>query len=384
MSTERNKFRISATSLFLTYPEEKDYTSIKEDDIKDKLTEELDSYEIKTLIIARETSDSENPYNHFHVFVKTEKKMNITSQDRLDIKGIHGNYQAAKNHKNATNYLLKQGDVTGFGFDQHKIITEQLKDPFDIFCYRCKYQGKNPRELMNKILDSEKYNTEFFNIEKDYWKRINIYENYILKNTKNKKKPLNQMYIRQDIALGLMNWIDESDNNSWTSKTLYLWGESGCGKSSLARSITKDEALIVRDLNQLKNYRPKTHNSIIFDDVCLKNRDREEIISLLEGDTSRVVNVKFGTVSINPGVTVIFISNYNPIRTLCENVEDKAILRRIHTIEVKTYCEKHIKIPPICWDNWNSDIKIDDNDFLSINDIIHFLDDIKANNPENT
>jgi len=79
-----NNFRLNATSIFLTYPEEKDRKAIKEEDIQNKLINELKNYNIQTLIIARETSDSENPYNHFHVFVKTEKKMNITSQRRLD------------------------------------------------------------------------------------------------------------------------------------------------------------------------------------------------------------------------------------------------------------------------------------------------------------
>lgn len=134
-----------------------------------------------------------------------------------------------------------------------------------------------------------------------------------MKEELNLYKKLNEIWGREDIADKLEKWMSQSIKDEWVSKTLYIDGEPGTGKSALIQQILEGEGLVVRDVNQTKDFDPKKHKRIIFDDTSVKYLNREEIISVVEPDNNKTINVKYGTVEVPPNIITIFISNKTAI-----------------------------------------------------------------------
>jgi len=124
-------------------------------------------------------------------------------------------------------------------------------------------------------------------------------------------------------------WIGDDCNRS-----LVLVGESGIGKTSLARSIAGrlGDFFWATDINSLQGYGQES--CIIFDDVGLQAKQRENIISICDVEQLQTIRVLYGTTSIPAGTRRIF--SCNSLRHLLGDKEfDPAIKRRMLIVELE-------------------------------------------------
>jgi hypothetical protein len=109
------------------------------------------------------------------------------------------------------------------------------------------------------------------------------------------------------------------------SKVLILSGPSGLGKSSLAQALMPT-ALFCSSADQLKEFDPRRHEGIIFDDMNFLHWPRESQIHLVDFDFPRSIHLRYRNALIPKNTPKIFTTNLNPLGIL--NCADPAIRRR--------------------------------------------------------
>jgi len=111
--------------------------------------------------------------------------------------------------------------------------------------------------------------------------------------------------------------------------SVILWGESGCGKTTLAR-VLLPKALIVSHMDDLCQFDNKKHDGIIFDDMAFNHIPREAQIHLVDNDISRSIHCRYKVAKIPAKTYKLFTTNvaFGGIFDL----SDKAIERRVKTI----------------------------------------------------
>lgn len=107
-------FRLNAIQLFLTYPQ---CDCPKEEALAQLMTKE--KLEIQKAVVGHELHKEEG--EHLHVFIKLSKKINLRTEDYLDLyyegKSYHGNYQTAKSWVAVSKYVMKDGDYICHNMD---------------------------------------------------------------------------------------------------------------------------------------------------------------------------------------------------------------------------------------------------------------------------
>ena len=86
---EKKKFRISAKTLFLTYPQVD--KSIKKEGFLAFISQKL---QIQDYVIAIEKHADGNP--HIHAYLRLSRKCDIRKPDYLDFNGYHGRYEPVR------------------------------------------------------------------------------------------------------------------------------------------------------------------------------------------------------------------------------------------------------------------------------------------------
>nr|QCI07407.1 hypothetical protein [Leiomenia cribrosa] len=154
MNKQTKKFRISSKGFILTYPQSKivneKTVTINKEDLEYYLQPIFEKRIIEQFIIAEEESGEQTPYRHFHVFIRTKFKKEITRKETLDVKGIHGNYQSTRNNKQTIEYIIKGPNVTVIKGELNNKLQERIS-PFGRFMYLIKFRKTNPEELLSSI-----------------------------------------------------------------------------------------------------------------------------------------------------------------------------------------------------------------------------------------
>lgn len=108
--------------------------------------------------------------------------------------------------------------------------------------------------------------------------------------------------------------------------TLLILGEPGIGKTSLALALIPN-ALFVSHLDTLREFDPRIHGGIIFDDMTFTHIPRESQIHLIDFEFDRQLHCRYANARIPRGTWKIIISNRFAGEVLL--VSDKAIRRRL-------------------------------------------------------
>ena len=349
--TTTKKFRLASKSFFLTYP--KHFTNkegieiaIEVSEIQNELEEIFKNREILTFIIAEEESDSDTPYEHFHVFIEVKYKKNIISPDRLDIKGIHGNYQSARNKKQVIDYISKGEKIKYIVGSKNKTILDEIESPFERFCFLTKYEKEDPHLLLRQAIESETFDRFLFEIQTDYFKSPEKYIRVLENRSQQKTKKLEPILIREDIKQQLTLWAQEKENKD-TSRNLFIYGKSGTRKTSLVRIITAETFLEIKHLDQAKKFNRLKHKGIFFDDTNFGNRSREELLALIDPDAAKPINVKNSMIEIPMDIPVIIASNFDISKTFNIDKSDTAFYRRLLEIQTDDILTEKDIIPAV-------------------------------------
>jgi len=128
---------------------------------------------------------------------------------------------------------------------------------------------------------------------------------------------------------GISNWLEDPHRT-----TLLLHGPSGTGKTELAKSLLSSlgmEYVLIRDLNGLKKFDPLIHRAVIFDDLDVSDRSREELIHLFDVENESDIRILYQSVQIPAFLVRIFTTNNH--RAMTRN--EKSLERRLDIVQVE-------------------------------------------------
>lgn len=119
------------------------------------------------------------------------------------------------------------------------------------------------------------------------------------------------------------------------SKPWMIYGNSGTAKTSYALAHF-NQPLLCSHLEDLRKFRPKYHDGIVFDDMSFKHLPPETMIHLLDVEQTRTIYARHHNVTIPKGVKRIIVHNYKEAiysdKILDEQVV--AVNRRINFLHV--------------------------------------------------
>lgn len=107
-----------------------------------------------------------------------------------------------------------------------------------------------------------------------------------------------------------------------------LIGPTGCGKTTYAKLHCSKPALFVSHIDQLKQFNPSKHKSIIFDDMDFTHWPTTGQIAIADYDDDRAINVKHSIALIPKHTEKWFTCNRMPFHDLPE------IKRRLNIINL--------------------------------------------------
>lgn len=101
---KENKFRLNAESVFFTYKTHVDIEKFIDFIINDK------NHSIKFYVAGHEKADEDNPYEHTHILVVFDDKIDITNCRHFDFNNIHPHIGVTKSKIKAAQYTIKEGN----------------------------------------------------------------------------------------------------------------------------------------------------------------------------------------------------------------------------------------------------------------------------------
>lgn len=321
----KNKFRINAKNLLLTYPQVKPEIT-RQMVLSELLTKER--LNIKNYLIAKEIHKDEGI--HYHVYLELEKRCDIKNSNYLDILNNHGRYERVNSRVSTINYLLKEDEnhLTNMLFETYN---NKLVSPEEWAIHRSKDIGvkKTLLEYIEKY--PERVTTYLTKLEKTL----------ILIDKLQQQKEESQLKNFDIIPFENLNWnhLEQAqDLNEWIQserkETLVLTGGSGTGKTVWALSYCSKEKKNTLYMTDFEGFKELSinHDSWILDDSNLHNISKittEAITKLLDNSTSTDLRLLGKSLKRPANLTQIIITNN--LKTVLKRGQ-KRILRRIRII----------------------------------------------------
>lgn len=325
-----NKFRLCTKTLFLTYPKENNVTK---ETIIHELRKNLEKNEVKWIVVGEERGDEDDNYEHFHCILELGKKINLKDPNRLDINGVHGNYQSSRNKKAAIKYATKEGNYLSDGINTENQIYKSLKKPFDRFIYKVRYMEQDPEEILRKCIGrGEVYNQDEFEIGVDYLSSPAKYERVVARYKPHRNIQRDSLFVHEELLRRILNWYSDKHPKTNIRKSLYIAGGPGVGKTTLAIQLTQNKGMLVRHKDHTKKFIPEEYTAVIFDDMNFSHYPRESCINILDTETDLQFDVKGSMTLIAKECHRIFTSNKVPEEVF--NEYDGAMKRRLILINI--------------------------------------------------
>jgi len=250
---------------------------------------------VKSYLVAREKHEDGNYHLHACVEFDTVQRKPV---DWLDCEGHHPNKQDPRNWNACKQYCKKDGEFIEGPEERVE------RTPMEI----CKAYT-NQEDWMDYCV----LKRIGFQFATWYWHRSHA----------------NLTTILEDEHQGnVIERLQELKFDPLLHRALLLKGPTGCGKTTWAKRNVPKPCLFVSHIDQLKEFQPGYHVSIIFDDVDFNHYPITSQIHLCDFDNPRAIHCRHTIASIPAGVWKVFTCNRWPL------TEDPAILRRVRRINV--------------------------------------------------
>lgn len=138
-----------------------------------------------------------------------------------------------------------------------------------------------------------------------------------------RKRPTHTLFytLDADYALPLPEW-DRSH------KTLIIFGDSGLGKTQLAKNILP-HSLLTKRLDKTRDFNEDVHDGIIFDDCCIYKLPIDEQIHIVDCYDDTDISCRYHDARIPSGTPRIFTTGALSGPEFLMKVHDEQIRRRI-------------------------------------------------------
>jgi len=150
--------------------------------------------------------------------------------------------------------------------------------------------------------------------------------------------PTFKQYTENDFIVPLINlkFMEDKNCENEYGRAIVLTGKPGTGKTNYAIAHFENP-WVVRNFKELKKFRPKLHDGIIFDDMSFTHLPRGVQAHLLDWEISREIRVPYGIMEIPRCTKKIFITNKKAdeiFSIMVNGIIDETINRRMRTIEI--------------------------------------------------
>lgn len=332
-------FRLRGNKLFLTYPKNDILSSktVVHQNIKNFFLSKKSRIEL--LITSFETSDEDHPYEHFHIYMRLDRRIDLKSPRSLDILGVHGCYQKLiKSEAEAIKYVTKDGDFLIDGdikplLKKSRLTSAQLIQLLKEKILQMKtwkrfekYHHLSKHEVIKKVLT---------NLESHIRIEILLNKKNIL-NALNEELSLNYSWWKScpkyklsdfNVPPAFIEWARRHKNRL----TCVITGPSGKGKTQLALSAFQNP-LLVSHTDTLKQLND-SNDGIVFDDMNFSHWPTESLIHLTDLEESRGINVK-GDIANLPSELPRIITSNKQLEEIFPVDPHGAIKRRIYAVVI--------------------------------------------------
>jgi len=330
------EFRIRSKKFFLTYPK-----VINLPDLEQLFLEAMKSifgiiHEDKmSYIIVKELHEDGTP--HIHVYLEFKDKQSIYSRNKLHVclkdkdgkDVIHeGKYESVRNKDLVVQYILKDSSSN--------YITNIVLPIVEGVIY------SNPEEHLLAILEKEGYDAATNALVMKYKSLASRKAATIVRNL----QTLNEIIWRQSykknynvrdinefiMPAEILDWKD----NLHGKTALILCGPSGTCKTEFTKSLLKSmnlETLLIRNVHAFKDVRIVAGTALLFDDISLVDKTREELIHYFDLENGTQLRVMYGTIDVPPGTPRAFTTN-DITRIIGSGSIPTEITRRITIVHV--------------------------------------------------
>lgn len=264
-------FRLNTQHFFLTYPQ----CPLSKETLLAELQKLTD---VEDYVICRERHETGEA--HLHAYLRTSTKHNYRKANCLDVLGFHGNYQGCRSPLAVKKYVEKDGDFIAN-------IDIQVKG-----CWK-KAIGLAKTDAPEAIVYIQDH------YPRDYF----LHCDSIM-------RTVAVLSVKPTVAK-FTNFAIPDELSTWDRKrqALYMWGESGLGKTELAKFLL-GSCYLCSELDALKEFDPLVHTGgIIFDDLTIGMLPKETILSMIDLENTRQVKCRYRNAVIPEGTPRIFTAN---------------------------------------------------------------------------
>lgn len=286
-------FRFNASHALLTYSQ----CNLSKEYVRDSLVSICGNF-IKRMVIGQEHHEDGNL--HIHVAIKFTKKMNVRRADYFDIGEFHPNLASRHTYAGAETYVKKEDSEPLEHGAQADQLQERLRDVCASFQDRLDWLEYCHDNKVQSWIGNE------------IWTIVHP----------NRRNTITE-WDGQGTIVRELSSLTISEGNT------LLIGRSGSGKSTWAKRESPKPALWVTHMDDLKNFEPGYHRSIIFDDLSFQHLPATSQIHLVDWNDARSIHVRYGIAQVPAKTTKIFTCNSYPFTE--DGEEAIAIRRRVRT-----------------------------------------------------
>lgn len=292
------EFRLQARTFFLTYSNCKKQGWLTCD--KETLFGFLKGLiDCKYLIVCEEKH--EDGELHYHALVISKNKKDVRNSAYFDYHGVHPNIQIADNIAAVTTYIKKDGNFVETPTVQ-KTATSSCLD-LSVAAHTNEFETYMQLCFSNQVP---------FQYAKCFWDLANPKLTSTIFEADTKGTITGELlYFAPPISL-------------FETKCIVLIGASGIGKTSWVLRHAPLPILFVTHMDNLRDFDPKIHKSIVFDDMSFLHIPREGQIHLVDQYQNRSIHCRYSPSLIPKGTPKYFTANKEIFNT------DEAIERRVY------------------------------------------------------
>lgn len=272
-------FRYASKNLFLTYSRP---LSTATEFSLDALKGFLLSFNPSYLVCCKEKHADGT--DHFHALLSWKSTKNFKNPRKFDFMEWHPKWEKPRNLEASANYVRKDGDFLEEG-------TLQVSQNYTEVAKEYETKGEWMSWCVRQKI-SQGY-AEYF------WKEAHPPADSTIWDAPTEG--------RTNIALTTFTFTE------WDTHSCILVGPTGCGKTVWAKRNAPKPALMVSHIDQLRDFNPAVHKSIIFDDMVFKHFPVQSQIHLVDQYEDRAIHCRYNTALIPKKTPKIFTCNERPI-----------------------------------------------------------------------